>query len=85
MEKIKKLSEILLKLSKINRNVSEKDKYLQEFLTCKFCDKYFLDPVLLPCGNNLRNEHVKQKIEENDSLIYKCDFCNGNHEVPENG
>jgi hypothetical protein len=58
---------------------------LNKILTCEICQKYYLNPVLLPCGNNLCNEHVKQKIEENDSNIYKCDFCNENHEVLENG
>ncbi len=47
--------------------------------------KYFLDPVLLPCANNVCVEHVNQKITENNSQIYVCSLCNDTHEVQANG
>jgi hypothetical protein len=52
---------------------------LNEYLTCKICQKYFLNPVLLPCYNNICEEHV------NELQSYKCDFCQENHQVPQNG
>jgi hypothetical protein len=38
--------------------------------------------IILPCGNNVCEEHLERK--ENDSRIYKCNFCTENHQTPEN-
>ena len=56
-----------------------------DFLICPVCFKYFLDPVILPCENNVCVEHVYQNITENNSQKYECSFCNDTHEVPANG
>ena len=55
------------------------------YLVCQVCSKYYLNPVILPCGNNICEEHVNQKLEKNNSKIYECDFCFIDHETPENG
>ena len=47
------------------------------YLVCKVCSKYYLNPVILPCGNNVCEEHVSKKLGENNSKIYKCDICFG--------
>jgi hypothetical protein len=44
-----------------------------------------LNPVILPCGHNVCEEHVNQKLKENNSKIYKCDICFEEHEVPKKG
>ena len=67
-------------------NILENNQMKQnEHLTCKICQKYYLNPVILPCGNNICQEHVEKKIKENNSQFYECDFCRESHEVPENG
>ena len=53
---------------------------LNELLTCFVCKKYFLNPVILPCGKHVCREHIDQNASD-----YKCLGCNNNHVVPENG
>jgi hypothetical protein len=58
---------------------------LNELLTCKVCRKYFLNPLILPCGNHICEMDVNKKLTEKSTQIYKCDFCFKDHEAPENG
>ena len=56
---------------------------IKDILTCKVCDKYLRDPVVLPCGKNICKEHVKLiKLEHNSSIsTYNCQICNKKHQV----
>ena len=56
---------------------------INEIVTCKFCKKYFKDPVVLPCGGNICREHVDLKTD--NFLIYKCQLCNENHKTYDGG
>ena len=60
---------------------NNKNQKFNEILICKICEKYYLNPVILPCGNNICKEHVN----ENNSQSYECNLCNDNHELPETG
>ena len=42
---------------------------------CKFCNQILKDPILLPCGLSICNEHTKNL--ENNSLV--CKTCNVPH------
>ena len=55
--------------------------------TCKVCNKYLKNPVVLPCGETICNEHVDLKAAENESnyFIYKCQICNVDHKAFEEG
>ena len=55
------------------------------YLVCQVCSKYYLNPIILPCGNNICEEHVEKKLKSNSSKIYKCDICFKEHETSENG
>lgn len=55
---------------------------LSELFTCKFCKKYFTNPVILPCGQNICEVHV---IQNDNSNIFKCDCQHDHHKIPENG
>ena len=64
--------------------MSNNNQNINELLTCKICKKYYINPIILPCSNNICEEHVNQKIlKDNNSKIYKCDFCFKEHNVPE--
>ena len=57
-----------------------------DIFTCKVCNNYFGDPVLLTCGENICREHVDLKTSDNDiTCHYKCQLCNNDHEVVKNG
>ncbi len=55
--------------------MTAKSKNLNELLICKVCKKYYLNPVFLPCQNNVCEKHVQEKIKDNDSKTYKFDWC----------
>jgi WD40 repeat protein len=50
---------------------------INDFLTCKFtdCNKYFENPIKLPCDNTICKEHI----EKYQDAIFKCIFCNQEH------
>lgn len=59
-----------------------------EVLRCKFCKNYFVEPIVLACGESLCKKHVnmmKNDLNNNGSNVYKCLICNENHKSPENG
>lgn len=62
---------------------------LDELLVCKICQKYFQDPVLLPCGENICKEHVvlNKSPDEKEAKIYNymCQLCKSNHQTLEAG
>jgi hypothetical protein len=49
---------------------------ISEIITCKVCNKYFSNPVLLPCLKSVCQDHI---IIESNCQIFKCKFCNKNH------
>ena len=51
-------------------------------ITCKICNKFFNNPVVLPCINTVCNEHVIKDQVENKIACY---FCKEQHEIPESG
>jgi hypothetical protein len=49
---------------------------LSEKITCKVCNKYFSNPVILPCNKSVCQNHITF---ESDCQIFKCIFCNKDH------
>jgi hypothetical protein len=47
----------------------------------KDCKKFFLEPVVLPCKNNICKSHVVK----NESSKYDCELCNTEHDIPDGG
>jgi hypothetical protein len=60
-----------------------KKQNFDELLTCKKCKMYYSHPVILPCGNNICEEHINQAIRDNNSQSFKCFFCFKDHKAPE--
>ena len=62
-------------------------KSVNEIFTCKVCKKYLKNPVMLPCGEAICNQHVDLETPENEInySIYKCQICNENHKAFEYG
>ena len=52
-----------------------------DIVTCNICKKYLKNPVLLPCGETICNQHVDLKKSENaeNYSVYKCQICKENH------
>jgi hypothetical protein len=55
---------------------------INEFLTCKYenCNKYFENPIKLPCENSICKDHI-DKMAEQDSQVFTCMFCKGEHDL----
>ena len=49
------------------------NQHFNELLTCKICKKFYLNPVILPCRNNICEEHVNQKILKNKTVEPQLD------------
>ncbi len=47
---------------------------LKSTLTCSYCSKIFKDPIELPCGHNLCNEHLTEKSVIKQNRI-ECAVC----------
>ena len=63
-----------------------KRKSMDEILTCKVCKMFYLEPVTLQCGKNICKHHISNKIAAKNNLkVLKCELCNMNHHIPENG
>ena len=61
---------------------------MNEILTCRFsnCNKYFQDPVLLPCSKNICKSHIDEMIGLSSiDFRFTCEFCLEQHEVPDQG
>ena len=56
-----------------------------QIVTWKICQKYFSDPIILPSGNNICENHlIKTKTNNNDNeSIYKYDICFNDQQMPE--
>ena len=59
---------------------TENEDSLDEILTCNICEKYFSNPITLPCGNSVCGEHIDETGSD-----YKCEICSKKHAVPEDG
>ena len=59
---------------------------MDKILTCKIssCQKYFKNPVLLPCNNNICNDHIDE-IKQNNQTSFVCEFCKIEHQIPNSG
>jgi hypothetical protein len=64
--------------------MSANNQNLSEYFTCEICNKYYLNPIILPCGDNVCEEHVKQKtkITDNQEKEYQCELCQSKHKLP---
>ena len=58
---------------------------MDKILTCKYskCNKYYINPISLPCGNNICEDHLYDLVDEDGK--FKCVFCDDEHETPEHG
>ena len=50
---------------------------------CKKCNKEYIDPRLLPCGNSMCNFCIKETFSK--SLKMKCILCKKIHKIPAKG
>jgi hypothetical protein len=66
--------------------LNTKSKSLTEIVTCLKCKMFLLQPVFLPCQNNICRSHVDEASKMNQDLeVYKCEICHNDHEIPPTG
>jgi len=56
-------------------------------LLCRYCGKFFKSPIVLPCGETICMEHVRNLVsrtsqENATKREITCHFCNETHEIP---
>ncbi len=52
------------------------------YLSCSICNKYYRNPIALPCGETTCQEHLEY---ESQNTTFACPMCPGRHPVPTNG
>jgi hypothetical protein len=60
---------------------------IKNFFDCDFCHKVLVDPISIPCGNNLCKDHL-DKLLKNISKgknIFRCEICQEEHFIPKDG
>jgi hypothetical protein len=55
-------------------------KSQNSLLTCSYCSKIFRDPILLPCGDSICRQHLKESDVVKQNKI-KCKACNDEFRV----
>lgn len=74
----------------------EANQDLDKILACNVCNKYFINPVSLPCGSSVCKEHVVLVPNEHQPMMqnnehqpmvynYKCHVCHQDHKTLEDG
>jgi hypothetical protein len=60
---------------------------MNQLLTCTYknCNKYYYEPLFLPCSKNICRCHIEELTNNHASKSINCPFCQNNHELPENG
>jgi hypothetical protein len=56
---------------------------LKSQLTCSYCSKIFRDPILLPCGDSICRDHLKDRDVVKANRI-KCKKCNDEFQIKDN-
>jgi hypothetical protein len=58
---------------------------IKNLFNCDICNHSLVDPISLPCGNNVCHEHLKTWFDLNDIESLTCGICQDKHGVPEKG
>jgi len=56
---------------------------LKSQLTCSYCSKIFIDPIILPCDDSICRQHLTEKGVVNANKI-KCFECKQDFQVSNN-
>ena len=56
---------------------------LKLLMKCLYCSKIFKDPISLPCGDTICEEHLKETNILKQNQI-KCSQCNTSFEIKDN-
>ena len=56
---------------------------LKSQLTCSYCSRIFRDPILLPCGDSICRDHLKDRDVVKANRI-KCKKCNDEFQIKDN-
>ena len=55
---------------------------IKTLFNCDNCNHPIVDPITLPCGNNVCHKHLDKLVPK---MGFICERCQGNHIVPEEG
>lgn len=57
---------------------------VNDIIRCRICSKLYNSPITLPCGETICSIHLNEFDISRDKK-FKCDLCNSEHLLPENG
>jgi hypothetical protein len=57
---------------------------INSMLICQYCKERYVDPRILPCGNNMCSGCI-DVLENRGQHKIRCHFCNSEHVIPDEG
>jgi hypothetical protein len=60
---------------------------IKNFFDCDLCHKVLVDPISIPCGNNVCKGHLDNLLKNvsKEKSFYQCEICQEEHFIPKNG
>jgi len=60
---------------------------IKNFFDCDLCHQVFVDPISIPCGNNLCKGHLDKLLKNisKEKNIFQCEICQEEHFIPKGG
>ncbi len=60
---------------------------IKNLFDCDLCHKVLVDPISIPCGNNVCKSHLDKLLinVSKDKTFFTCELCKEEHSIPKNG
>lgn len=67
--------------------MSNSNDLISSIYDCNLCKNLLVDPVTVPCGNNLCKHHLDTLVAElpKKATFYRCELCQEEHQIPNKG
>ena len=60
---------------------------IKNVFDCDLCHKVLVDPITIPCGNNVCKSHLDKLLKKisKEKNIFQCEICKEEHFIPKSG
>ncbi len=60
---------------------------IKNFFDCDLCHELLVDPISIPCGNNVCKSHLDKLLKKisKEKSFFQCEICKEEHFIPKKG
>ncbi len=60
---------------------------IKNFFDCDLCHQVLVDPITIPCGNNVCKDHLEKLLKNvsKEKSSFQCEICKEEHFIPKSG